>query len=186
MVLVDGFDSVLAAARDGADWAVAVIYGDLHPRLANYFRAQEPRVADDLESEVWLAFAQGIGRFEGDEDALRGWVFSIARRRLADYRRTAARRKTAPAPAEQLDRADAGGGPDDVVLADLAAQDAARFVVDNLPAEQAEIVLLRVLAGLSVEEVATMLGKKPGTIRVMQHRALRRLHAVLAKAAVTP
>ena len=72
-----------------------------------------------------------------------------------------------------------------MVLEDLSATAAAAFVVATLPRDQAEIVLLRVLGGLSVEQVAEMLGKRAGTVRVLQHRALRRLHAELLEMGVT-
>jgi len=58
-------------------------------------------------------------------------------------------------------------------------------VTATLSADQAEVVLLRVLGGLGVEQVAELVGKRPGTVRVLQHRALRRLHAELAKGHVT-
>jgi RNA polymerase sigma-70 factor (ECF subfamily) len=178
------FDAVLAAAQGGAEWAVTLLYRDLNPRLLGYLKAREPRAADDLASEVWLAVAQQLWRFEGNEGAFRAWLFSIARRRLADFRRTRARQATEPAPAERLDRA----GVDDteaVVLEGLAADEAAAFVVAVLPTDQAEVVLLRVLGGLDVEQVALLLGKRPGTVRVLQHRALRRLHSRLTGKAVT-
>lgn len=184
MVMVNQFDAALAAAQRGEEWAVAALYRDVHPRLARYLEVREPRAADDLEGEVWLAVAQGLARFSGGEESFRAWVFSIARRRLADFRRTAARRATAPVPAEELDRPDRHG-PEAIVLEDLSAAAAAAFVVATLPHDQAEVVLLRVLGGLSVEQVAEMLGKRAGTVRVLQHRALRRLHAELVKTGVT-
>jgi RNA polymerase sigma-70 factor (ECF subfamily) len=178
------FDAVLAAAQSGAEWAVTVLYRDLNPRLLGYLTAREARAADDLAAEVWLAVAQQLWRFDGGEDAFRAWLFSIARRRLADFRRTGARRATDPVATERLERA----GADDteaVVLEGLAADEAAAFVVSNLPADQAEVVLLRVLGGLDVDQVAHLLGKRPGTVRVLQHRALRRLHGRLTGKPVT-
>jgi RNA polymerase sigma-70 factor (ECF subfamily) len=180
----DGFDALLSAAQASDERAVAVLYRDLHPRLARYLGAREPRAAEDLEAEVWLAVAKGIARFEGGEEAFRGWVFSIARRRLADYRRTAARRATVPVPNEELE-GPGGADPADLVIDDLSSSAAAAFVVRTLSPDQAEIVLLRVIGGLDVDRVAELLGKRPGTIRVLQHRALRRLHAELLKAGVT-
>src|SRR4051812_9305264 len=126
------FEAVLGAAKDGAEWAVAVLYRGMHPRLLRYLRAREPRVAEDLESEVWVAVATALGRFEGGEAAFRGWVFSIARNRLADYRRTAVRRATDPVPDDRLDRA----GPDNteaVALEHLSSGEAAAFVTSTLP-----------------------------------------------------
>lgn len=180
----EGFAEVLDAARAGEDWAITKIYRDLHPRLSGYLRAQEPRVAEDLEAEVWLAFAERLHSFTGDDQALRAWMFSIARRRLADFRRTAARRRTDPAPAHQLDQV-AVGDPESIVLAGLAGGEAAAFVLRVLPASQAEVILLRVLADLGVEEVAEILGKRPGTVRVMTHRALRTLESRLTGKSVT-
>jgi RNA polymerase sigma-70 factor, ECF subfamily len=164
------FESVLSAAQDGADWALTVLYQDLHPPLVRFLSAQEPVEGEDLASEVWLDVARGLSRFEGDESAFRCWLFTIARRRLIDMRRTRTRRRTEPVPLEHLiDRPDPSetlaGVETGEVLACLAA----------LPPAQAEIVLLRVVAGLDSYEVAAVTGRKPGTVRVMQKRALERL-----------
>ena len=182
--LGEQFDATLAAAQAGDERAVAALYRDLQPRLAGYLRAREPRAAEDVEGEVWLAVAKGLTRFTGGEEAFRAWVFSIAQRRLADFRRTAARRATIPVPADELDRP-SDRGPETLVLENLSADEASAFVTATLSPDQAEVVLLRVIAGLDVEQVAKLLGKRPGTIRVLQHRALRRLHAELAKGRVT-
>jgi RNA polymerase sigma-70 factor (ECF subfamily) len=179
------FDAVLVAARAGDEWAVGVLYRDLHPRLARYLRVRAAHVAEDLEAEVWLAIAERLHRFEGDDVAFRAWAFSIARRRLADHRRQAARRRTDAAPVGVIDRASVLADPERIVLDELAGDEAAAFVMRTLPADQAEVVLLRVVAGLEVEQVAALLGKRPGTIRVMQHRGLRRLERVLAGKRVT-
>ncbi len=175
---------MLAGAQAGAEWAVTLLYRDLNPRLLGYLTAREPRAADDLAAEVWLAVAQQLSGFEGTEDAFCAWLFSIARRRLVDFRRTGVRRATDPVPAERLERA----GVDDteaIVLEGLAAEEAAAFVVATLPPDQAEVVLLRVLGGLDVDQVALLLGKRPGTVRVLQHRALRRLQRRLTGKPVT-
>jgi RNA polymerase sigma-70 factor (ECF subfamily) len=178
------FEAVLAAAQRGEEPAVAVLFRDLQPKLQRYLEARESRAADDLAGEVWLAVAQGIHRFEGGEEEFRAWAFSIARRRIADYRRTAVRRATEPHPIADLDAADPRD-PESVVLADLSAASAAAFVVDQLPEDQAEVVLLRVVGGLTVDQVAAMLDIRPGTIRVMQHRALQRLRSEIVKAGVS-
>ena len=180
----EGFGALLAAAQAGDERAVASLFREFQPRLAGYLRAREPRAAEDIEGEVWLAIARGLGRFTGGEAAFGAWVFSIAQRRIADHRRTAARRATVPLPNEELDRA-GGDGPEALVLESLSADAASAFVTATLSPDQAEVVLLRVIGGLDVEQVAELLGKRPGTIRVLQHRALRRLHAELSKGHVT-
>jgi RNA polymerase sigma-70 factor (ECF subfamily) len=181
--LVD-FDAVLGAAQRGDERAVAALYREFQPRLAGFLRAREPRAADDIGGEVWLAVAQGLKRFSGGQDAFRAWVFSIAHRRLADYRRTAARRGTVPVPTEDLERPSAHD-PETLALENVSTAAATAFVTATLSPDQAEVVLLRVIGGLDVEQVAKLLGKRPGTIRVLQHRALRRLQAELEKGRVT-
>jgi RNA polymerase sigma-70 factor (ECF subfamily) len=163
------FDGVLAAAQAGSEWALAALYRDLQPPLLRFLRAQEPADCEDLASEVWLDAARGLVRFEGDESAFRCWLFTIARRRLIDLRRSSAHRLTRSAPLEELDRPDdhdafsavEGGGVIDCIRA--------------LSPAYAEIVLLRVLGGLDSYEVAAITGRKPATVRVMQKRALERL-----------
>jgi RNA polymerase sigma-70 factor, ECF subfamily len=170
------FECLLPAAQGGADWALTALYRDLQPPLLRYLSAQEPAEGEDLASEVWLDVARGLPRFEGDESGFRSWVFTIARRRLVDFRRRRARRRSdrlaldqlaeRPDPQDAFSTVETGG-----VLACLAA----------LSREQAEIVLLRVLGGLDSNEVAAVTGKKPGTVRVLQKRALERLAELISE-----
>ncbi len=184
MALGPEFPEVLAAAQSGADWAVAVIYRDVNPLLVRYLRARAPSVAEDLASEVWLAAAPKLGAFEGDESGLRAWLFTIARRRLVDHRRRTGRRHSAPhdpATIALLERSVFGGGdarhgdPADVVVANLSAQESIELLTRWLTDDQAEVVMLRVIAGLEVAEVAEVMGRPSGWVRVTQHRALERL-----------
>lgn len=177
------FQGALTAARLGEEWAVALLWRDLHPRILRYLRvAVGDSDAEDVASDVWLEVARGLGRFDGDESAFRGWVFTIARRRAIDAGRKVRRRRTDPTPPQQFDRAPADG-PDK--LEARMALDAALRRVARLPADQAEVVALRVLAGLSAEQVAEIVGKRAGAVRVLQHRGLRRLAIELAAEGVT-
>jgi RNA polymerase sigma-70 factor (ECF subfamily) len=184
MSLGEQFEPVLAAARQGADWALASLYRDLHPRVLRYLWARDPSEAEDLASETWLDVARGLHRFGGDEAGFRAWVFTIARRRLLDERRSAARRLTTPLSADRLALLGETGNVEHEALLSLEAQAALDRIVE-LPAEQAEVVLLRVLGDLSAREVARILGKREGTVRVLQHRALRRLARQRVREAVT-
>jgi RNA polymerase sigma-70 factor (ECF subfamily) len=170
----ESFDGVLAAAQEGADWAVAVLYRSLQPQVLRFLRARARQDAEDIASQAWLEVARALPRFSGEEDDFRALVFTIARR-LADHRRAARRRPVDLVGAEILTGITDGAAPDEEVLASLAGDAAARRVAELLSPDQAEVVLLRVVAGLSVEEVAALLGKRPATVRVLQHRALRRL-----------
>jgi RNA polymerase sigma-70 factor (ECF subfamily) len=184
-MLEERFPNILAAAQTGAEWALAELYRDLHPPILRYLRAMDPSEAEDLASEVWLAVARSLAGFEGEEErAFRAWAFTIARRRLIDLRRQRSRRPAAPAPQELL--AERGGIADAEEEAMTALSTAAALArIATLPPDQAEVVLLRVLGGLGVAEVASIMGKRPGTVRVLQHRALKRLAEQIRREAVT-
>lgn len=180
--LGDQFPGILTAAQDGGEWAVAILYRWLQPAVVGYLRARAGGDAEDLASETWIAVARGLSNFSGDETAFRSWVFTIAHRRLIDHHRVTARRPRTrtlhPAEGETHDghlEMPAADDPAGEVIAAVAGDEAVRRIVALLPRDQAEIVLLRVVAGLSVDEVAAITGRRPGTVRVLQHRALRRL-----------
>ena len=185
MTLGDDFGATLSAAQAGAEWALTSMYQDLHPLLLRYLKAQDPREADDLASETWVHAASALHRFEGDERDFRKWMFTIARRRLIDLRRRDARRRTHAVPVEQLIELPDGGDVEVQAVDTVTAQAAIQRIVELLPADQAEVVVLRIVAGLSAEEAGEVMGKRPGTIRVLQHRALERLARDFAGAAVT-
>jgi RNA polymerase sigma-70 factor (ECF subfamily) len=153
------------------------LYRELNPRLLRYFAARAPGPAEDLASETWLGAARHLGSFSGSEEAFRGWLFTIAHRRLVQHWRDVKRRPPALGDSE----ADLDGQPSpdsaDAALDAVFAQEAARKIAAALSPDQAEVVLLRVLGGLDVDQVAEILGKRPGAIRVLQHKALRRLSA---------
>lgn len=178
-------DAVIDAARRGDPVAVERLYRAVHPPVSRFLRGVEPRHADDLAGEVWLAVARGIAGFDGSPDAFRAWVFSIARRRLADLRRTAARRRTEPAePQSFADRVSSDPTPEQALDAS-EGQVAVDRIVALLNPDQAEVVLLRVLGDLDAETVAQVMGRSAGWVRVNQHRALARLADALRETGST-
>jgi RNA polymerase sigma-70 factor (ECF subfamily) len=168
------FPELLAAAQAGDEQAFAVLWRELQPAVLRYFQVAAGEVAEDLAADSWVSVVGGLGRFRGEERAFRAWVFTVARHRAIDWRRQAGRRPTSSVPAELLAERPA---PDDPVAQVLEARStrAALALVAELPPDQAEVVALRVLAGLEVAEVARIVGKRPGTVRVLAHRGLRRL-----------
>jgi RNA polymerase sigma-70 factor (ECF subfamily) len=173
------FDSVLAAARGGDESAFAALWRDVNPALLRYLRLVAPNWAEDVAAEAWLEVAVGLDRFAGAESGFRAWVFTVARQRAVDAARYAARRPAQPVPVDVLvDRA----GPDDpadTVVEASSTRDALALIAE-LPRDQAEVVALRVIAGLDVARVAEIVGKRPGTVRVLAHRGLQRLAQRLA------
>jgi RNA polymerase sigma-70 factor (ECF subfamily) len=183
----EDFPQVLAAAQLGAEWAFGLLYRDLNAGLLRYLCAQAPEAGEDLASEAWLAAARNLRSFSGDEASFRAWMFTIARRRLVEHWRERGRRPSEPAGPDSMAELAGAAGHDTEALAlsDLGAAAAARAIARALPPDQADVVLLRVLGGLGVDQVAAMLGKRPGTVRVLQHKALRRLAKVFPAEVLT-
>jgi RNA polymerase sigma-70 factor, ECF subfamily len=175
------FPDVLRAAAGGDEEAFGRLWIDLQPRLLRYFMVAAPTVGEDLASETWLGVVRGLGRFRGNEPAFRAWVFTIARHEVLDWRRRAARRVVEDLPTNGLVEQPAPDDPAADALEGLATR-AALSQVATLPPDQAEAIVLRVVAGLGVDRVAAIMGKRPGTVRVLTHRGLRRLAERLGEA----
>jgi RNA polymerase sigma-70 factor (ECF subfamily) len=168
------FRAVLEAATRGDEEAFGRLWRDLQPRLLRYFMVAAPAAAEDLASETWLAVVRGLDRFRGNEPAFRAWVFTMARHEVLDWRRRAARRATEDVPVTGLTNLAAPDDPAATAMQGFSTR-AALAVVATLPPDQAEAVALRVVAGLDVDRVAEIMRKRPGTVRVLTHRGLRRL-----------
>lgn len=151
------------------------MWHDLHPRLLRFLRGLDPVVAEDVESDAWLVAARDLASFRGDEGQFRAWMFTIARNRLIDSRRREARRPSVAIPPDAFGDYSADDDPAVTAVDVLTADAAVSLVRACLPSDQAEVILLRVVGGLDVDEVAAIVGKRPGNVRVLQHRGLRRL-----------
>ena len=183
-VVGEDFAQVLAEAQGGSEDQFAVLWRDTNPALLRYLRVLAPENAEDIAAETWVHVVRGLPRFIGDEAAWRAWLFTTARRRLIDQVRL---RKRHPAePLEEISPAEVPSTPDtaQIVLDNLATEDALALL-KHLPRLQADVIMLRVVAGLDTDAVATILGKSPGNIRVMAHRGLRKLESLLSAAGVT-
>lgn len=183
------FGPVLEAAQSGDEWAFSALFQDLQPRLLRYLAARAGTAADDVASETWLAAARGLRSFRGAEATFRGWLFTIARRRLVAHWRERGAHPCEPLqpldPDVASDRTRTGTDPESLVLAASDGVAACRAIAAALTNDQADVVLLRVVGGLSVEQVAAMLRKRPATVRVLQHKALRKLADRLSVEALT-
>ena len=167
------FDDVLTAAQAGAAWAFEVLYRDLAPAVTGYLRLHGAAEPDDLASETFLGVFTGLAGFSGDEGALRAWVFTIAHRRLVDDWRRRSRR---PQVAGELDDLTGlvGGDVEDDVLVRFGAADVHRLCA-GLPDDQRAVLLLRILADLTVDQVAQVMGRSTASVKALQRRGLRTL-----------
>jgi RNA polymerase sigma-70 factor (ECF subfamily) len=130
--------------------------------------------ADDAAQEVCIAVFSALPTYRDEGVPFEAFVYAIAARKVADVHRAAARR---PTPVAELpDDADPAEGPEALAVRASDA-DLARSLLQRLPEQQREILLLRVAVGMSAEETGLALGMSAGAVRVAQHRALRRLRS---------
>ncbi|MFF5258833.1 sigma-70 family RNA polymerase sigma factor [Actinomadura viridis] len=168
-------------AVQGDPGAIESLIKHVRPMVVRYCRARLGRVsgqyhiADDVAQEVCIAVLSALPRYRDMGRPFASFVFGIAAHKIADALRSAVR---AAVPTEDLpDGPDDRPGPEETVVRHIEAQ-RARDLLTRLPENQRELVLLRVVAGLSAEETGNVLGMSAGAVRVAQHRALARLRAM--------
>ncbi|MEU2820917.1 RNA polymerase sigma factor [Streptomyces bacillaris] len=173
--------AAVLAAQDGDEDAFRAVYRAVQPRLLGYIRTLvgEPD-AEDVASEAWLQIARDLDRFSGDADRFRGWAARIARNRSLDHLRMRSRR-----PAIGGDETELTGRPAESDTAGDAMEaldtDRTMSLIAQLPQDQAEAVVLRVVVGLDAKSAAQTLGKRPGAVRTAAHRGLKRLAELLGE-----
>lgn len=142
------------------------VYRALAPAVLGYFRAHRMDDPEALTGDVFVGVTQGLGRFRGDDRALRRWVFTLAHHRRVDAIRRSVRDPTAR----------------DVTPPATAVDDPEAFdpelvqALDRLTADQREVVVLRFVADLPIETVARLTGRSKGAVKMLQSRALDALH----------
>ena len=182
------FEHVLSEAQAGAGWAFTRLYKSLAPAVAGYLRAQGADNPDDLTSEVFIKVLTGTGSFAGSEAQFRSWVFTIARCRLIDARRAKTRaheEETLNGGSQHDVQGPTSAAAEDEALARLAAERVAKLLGELSPGQR-DVLALRLIARMSVEEVATTLGKQPSAVKALQRRALATLRRRLSVKALGP
>lgn len=183
MALGESFRTTVDAARLGRQWAWTAIYTDLAPQVLGYLRANGAPDPDDLAGEVFLRLVQDIGRFDGDEAHFRSWVFTIAHHRMIDERRRRTRRPEAPLSLETLTCADPIGDVEQEAL-DRLSSDGVEAAIRRCVPDQRDVLLLRVLAGLSLAETAEVVGKSIGAVKALQRRGVAAIAREIAREGV--
>ena len=161
-------------ACKGDEDAITDLYRLFNPALLRFLKGRIPSAAEDLAAEVWVSVAKGLATFQGDDRDFRAWLFATARRRSIDHLRRLGRRPRLK-HVESMEELDPFVAESAQMGMQLEVDEAVRALVSGLTSEQAEVLLLRVVAGLSSEEVSRIVGKPESTVRVIQHRAIKRL-----------
>ncbi|GAA1356789.1 sigma-70 family RNA polymerase sigma factor [Catellatospora bangladeshensis] len=182
--LGDGLDAEVGAAVEGDRHAIERLLASIRPLVVRYCRARVGRQersfasADDVAQEVCLAVLTALPSYRDQGRPFLAFVYGIAAHKVADAHRSAARNRSEPVP-EVPDAPETEAGPEQRAMqGELSGRMAQLLKV--LPEKQREILLLRVVVGLSAEETADAVGSTPGAVRVAQHRALARLRKTLA------
>ncbi|MBT2207147.1 sigma-70 family RNA polymerase sigma factor [Actinomadura sp. NEAU-AAG5] len=178
----DELGRALRAAQKGDEASFRLLYRDVQPRLLRFAGALVGGDAEDVTSEAWLQISRDLPSFRGDLDGFRGWTATITRHRALDHLRRRSRRPATELPVEELVALAAEGDTESIALDGIATGDALRLITE-LPRDQAEAVLLRVVMGLDAKSAGRVLGKRAGAVRTASYRGLRRLAERLASAA---
>jgi RNA polymerase sigma factor (sigma-70 family) len=182
--LHEQFPRVLAAACAGGEWAWRELYEAVAPQLTRYLRARGVPEPDDVVGETFVKVVRFIEGFEGDEAAFRTWVFAIGRNLVIDDLRKRSRRPVEPVADTQLLQAAPRGDVEDDAIRDLATAHVEEVLAD-LSIDQRDVLLLRILGGLTIAEIALVLGKKEGAVKMLQARGLAAIRRQISAGAVT-
>lgn len=171
--------AALLAAQDGDETAFRAVYRAVQPRLLGYVRTLVgDSDAEDVASEAWLQIARDLDRFSGDADRFRGWAARIARNRALDHIRMRGRRPSIGGDESELTGRPAETDTAGEAMESLSTGDTLALIA-QLPQDQAEAVVLRIVVGLDAKSAARTLGKRPGAVRTAAHRGLKRLAELL-------
>ncbi len=167
---------LVVAAQANAAWAFTRLYERFAGPVAGYLRAQGASEPEDLTSEVFLSAFTGIARFRGGGADFRSWLFTIAHRRLIDERRRRGRRVATSALDDLPEGGTAlpGGDAETEALHGLGTEGVVSLLADLSP-DQRDVLALRILGDLTVDQVADAVGKKPGAVKALQRRGLEAL-----------
>ncbi len=174
-------ERALDGACSGHADALGTLWREYQPLLLRYLRGRGLEDPEGLTTQIWIDAARGLNRFQGDSDDFRRWLFTIAHRRVVDTRRRAARRWLSIRLSDDDDAPDVAPARDATYDSydERASLQRALDLVSTLPDAMREAVLLRIVADLSVPDVAEIMGRTPGNVRVLVHRGLQRLEQEL-------
>lgn len=172
------FPEVMLAARAGDQSAFRQLWDSYAPAVARFARARGSREPEDLTSEVFLSVFRALPTFQGGEAAFKGFVFTVAHRRLVDELRARSRACQQSAWEDETDPRRSPSA-EDGALGSLGSGQA-RQMLEGLAPDQRDVLVLRVFGDLTIDQIAEVLGKEPGAVKALQRRGLVALRKKLA------
>lgn len=172
---------MLDAARRGEPAGIEAVYRRYAPAVLGWFRARvgDSHLAEDLTGDAFVAVIGALPRYVGGPEAFAGWLFTLVRRDFVDHLRRAGRRPEVPT-AEPVHPEHVPDTADEVVL--RSESERVRTALAQLSPDQQEVLVLRVVAGLTAQEVAEATGRTVGAVKALQHRGLDSLGRLMGKA----
>lgn len=166
-------DDVLPAAQAGEAWAQRRVYEALAPAVLGYLRARGAEDPEELTSEVFVTVFPRLGTVTGGAQGLRAFAFSVAHARLVDDLRRRSRRQPTKEYDVAADPRVTPSAEDEAILA-LQGERVLALLGMLLP-DQRDVLTMRILGDLTVEQVATALGRSTGAVKQLQRRGLMTL-----------
>lgn len=167
------FAAALAAAKSAEQWAFGALWVEYAPAVNAFLRARGSRESEDLTSETFIAVFDRIPHFVGGEAEFRSFVFTVAYRRLVDELRLRSRRGESSELSAANDPRISPSAENEAL--ERVGDASVRRVIDSLPEDQRSVMALRIIADLSIDQIAVVLDKRPGAVKALQRRALDRL-----------
>lgn len=168
------FDALIVAALDGATWALTGLFQRYAGLVLGFLRARGTPEAEEVANDVFIAAFTQLDRFEGDESGFRAWIFQIARNKRVDALRRIGRTADTVALDLTSGRSDPSGNTEDDAIARLEDAEL-RALLAPLTPDQRDVLLLRIIGDLSLEQTAAALNKPVTAVKALQHRALAQL-----------
>ncbi|MEN8114239.1 MAG: RNA polymerase sigma factor [Actinomycetota bacterium] len=181
---IPDFEAVLGAAQEGAEWAWDILVRDVSPRLLGFFRTRGVADPEAVAGDVYVDLARSIATFEGDEAAFNSWVFVIAYRRMSDEWRRRKRRPDEVSNGLGTEHDQVAASAEDVAMASFGTAEAARLL-ETLTDEQRDVISLRVVAGLTLEETSQVVGKPISAVKALQRRGVAALRREIERQGVS-
>jgi len=169
---------LVTRAREGDVDAIGTLYDQHHETIFRYLwlRVNDLKLAEDLTGDVFMRMLSALPRYQPMGMPFRAWLFRIAHNLLVDHWRKPG--NCEPIPLDLIEEQSDDGDPSLKVERNLLVAHVSRAMTQLEP-NQHEVIVLRFVMGLSLQEVARAVGKTEGAVKSLQHRGLAALRRAL-------